>query len=75
MAQCWICEENEAEDVTRGGYDGKQLRCRSCGRYDVVGAVVLKLGMLSLSQKAAALTRAKRHLEVGQVATISRLSF
>ena len=73
MAQCWICEREEAEDLTSGGYDGKQLRCMSCGQYNVAGPVILKLAELGPSEKAAALAKAKTSSEAGQVPTISSM--
>ena len=75
MAQCWICERDEAEDLTSGGYDGKQLRCKRCGQYNVAGPVILKLAELGPSEKVATLAKAKSISEVGQVPTISSISF
>lgn len=74
MADCWICEEPEAEDVTSGGYDGKQLRCRKCGRYDVAGSAILRLAALTPTEKSSALAKAKRFAKEA-VPTISSMSF
>lgn len=74
MAQCWICEKDEAEDLTNGGFDGKQLSCKSCGPYNVAGTVVLKLAELGPSEKVAALARARGISQPGQVPTISSTS-
>jgi len=71
MAQCWICEKDEAEDLTNGGFDGKQLSCRSCGPYNVAGTAILKLAELGPSEKVAALARARDISQAGQVPTIS----
>jgi hypothetical protein len=75
MAQCWICESDEAEDLTSGGYDGKQLRCLNCGRYDVTGSVIFKLAALLPVEKVELLSKAKRMTEIGAVPTVSTLSF
>lgn len=75
MKRCWICERRAAEDVTRRTYDGKQLSCKNCGRYDVAGTVILELVALSPAQKAEALSKAKRFVANGEIPTISRLSF
>ena len=58
MAQCWICERDEAEDLTGGGFDGKQLRCNSCGPYNVAGPRD-GIGMLAFVEQAARALDAK----------------
>jgi len=56
---CPVCEHSEAEDVTDGGYDGKQIRCPHCGRYDVAGSALAMLGDRTREHREAALAKAK----------------
>jgi len=59
---CPICGLADAEDITAQPFDGKSIRCDSCGDYDTSFSVYDPNTMagMDLERRIAALNRAKQ---------------
>ncbi len=59
---CPICGLADAEDITVQPFDGKTIRCDSCGDYDISFSVYdpNTLADMDLERRIAALNRAKQ---------------
>jgi uncharacterized Zn finger protein len=64
---CPICGK-DAEDITVVDFDGKNIRCKSCGDYDISGTVydTGKLAEIEPNQRLAVLNKAKRFAGAGR---------
>jgi hypothetical protein len=71
---CPVCERPEADNLTAGGYDGKQIRCPRCERYDIAGSAEANLADLRCEGREAALANAKA-LSRGPTPTITNFCF
>ena len=59
---CPICGSADAEDISVQTFDGKSIRCDSCGDYDISFSVYdpNTLADMDLERRIAALNRAKQ---------------
>jgi hypothetical protein len=69
---CPICGA-VAEDLSGGDFDGLQIRCPHCGKFDVSGTVVDELLRLPYDDRLAALEKARRKAPNNEPATINSL--
>ena len=72
--QCLVCGE-PAKDITAPGFDGRSVRCRDCGDYDVAGGYDTKLVELDLEDRWGVLRKARRFATGGARPCISGTSF
>jgi hypothetical protein len=70
--QCAVCGA-EAEDLTRGDFDGVIVGCKRCGEYEVVDGVLNDFLRLDYDQRVAALEAAKAAAEPGGRPSIGAL--
>jgi len=65
--KCPVCE-TESEDITEHSFDGKSVRCPSCGDYDIAGSVYVpgNLTKLEAEGRLRALQRARQFAKGGE---------
>jgi len=65
--KCPVCE-TESEDITEHSFDGKSVRCPSCGDYDIAGSVYVpgNLTKLEAEGRLRALQRARQFAKRGE---------
>ncbi len=57
--RCPVCGV-PARDITAGGFDGRSIRCPSCGDYDIAGGYEDKLAVLDPHERRRTLEKALR---------------
>ena len=64
---CPVCGDT-AEDITSPTFDGKSIRCTTCGDYDISGSIYDPGTLLKLEpdERKRALDKAKRSARPGQ---------
>lgn len=67
LMECPVCGA-DAQDITVQTFDGKSIRCKSCGEYDISGSVYDPGTLQSLDpdQRLEALSKAKRFSAQGK---------
>jgi predicted RNA-binding Zn-ribbon protein involved in translation (DUF1610 family) len=56
--QCLVCT-GAATDITLAGFEGIVVRCPNCGDYEVADSALRRFQTASLSERGAALRKAK----------------
>jgi hypothetical protein len=69
--ECPVCGER-AIDITSMGFDGRSIRCVSCGDYDIGGRALMRILATDISNRRDALALARRFARNGQRPSIDR---
>jgi hypothetical protein len=66
--ECPVCGAASAEDITVQTFDGRSIRCGTCGDYDISGTVWDTGSLLNLEpeNRARALIKAKQSAVPGK---------
>ena len=72
--QCPV-DGTSAKDITKPDFDGRSVRCASCGDYDIAGGYEAKLSALDIQGRMRALQKAKTFAAPGTRPCISGTCF
>lgn len=68
-------DDAPAKDITKLDYDGRSVRCPSCGDYDIAGGYEAKLAALDLEDRIRVLNKARAFATPGTRPCITKTCF